>query len=109
MQAIRDVVTLNGEIIEVTDDWYAQNTEGKMQYFGEIFRNYENRELDNLDDSRKVGKNMAKSGILILEDPQEGQIHRQEFFLGEAKILLKYRTEEKKPSPYLLELFRMMF
>jgi hypothetical protein len=82
---VHDVVTLDGEPVEDTDDWYAQDRDGNVWYFGEIARNFEDGLLDNLDGSWRTGKDGAKPGILMQGTPRPGKTYRQEFLLGEAE------------------------
>jgi len=82
---VRDVVEENGEVIEDTVDWYAQDQFGNVWYFGEIAQNFEDGELNNLDGSWKAGVDSAKPGIIMKAAPQVGDIYRQEFLLGEAE------------------------
>ncbi|HBP89942.1 MAG TPA: hypothetical protein DD706_19860 [Nitrospiraceae bacterium] len=82
---IRDVVEENGEIIEDTFDWYAQDIFGNVWYFGEISKNFEDGELANLDGSWKGGVDDAQPGIIMKGKPEVGDIYRQEFALGEAE------------------------
>jgi hypothetical protein len=84
-RVVRDVVELDGEVIEDTDDWYAQDTEGNVWYFGEISREFEDGELVSLEGSWKAGVGGAKPGIIMEADPQVDDIYRQEFFLGDAE------------------------
>lgn len=83
--AVRDIVTLDGEVIEDTVDWYAQDNDGNVWYFGEISKNYENGELADLEGSWMAGKDYAKPGIIMMANPQEGDYYRQEFALGDAE------------------------
>jgi len=73
------------ELIEDTYDWYAQDLIGNVWYFGEIVLNFEDGELDNLEGSWKAGKGFDKAGILMLADPYEEDIYRQEFALANAE------------------------
>lgn len=82
---IRDIVEENGKIVEDTDDWYAQDSEGNVWYFGEISKNFEDGQLDNLDGSWKAGVDSAQPGIIMKAEPVVGDIYRQEFALGEAE------------------------
>ena len=41
-RVVHDVVTENGEPVEVTDDWYAQDADGNIWYLGEDTTEYEN-------------------------------------------------------------------
>jgi hypothetical protein len=99
---INDVVELDGEVIENTDDWYVQDMEGNVWYFGEIAQNFENGELDNLDGSWKAGKDGAKPGIIMPADPRKGDYYRQEFLLGDAEDMAEVisRGEESVTVPF---------
>jgi hypothetical protein len=82
---VRDTVTLDGELIEDTFDWFAQDVEGNVWYFGELSMEYEDGELVGLEGSWEAGEDGAKPGIIMLSDPQVGEYYRQEFALGEAE------------------------
>jgi hypothetical protein len=82
---VRDVVEEDSEPVEDTDDWFAQDGEGNVWYFGEIARNYEDGELVDLEGSWKAGVDSAKIGVVMPIDPQPGAVYRQEFLLGEAE------------------------
>lgn len=88
-----DVVEEDGEVIEDTDDWYAQDLEGNVWYCGEIAKNFETFEGDDpevpelvdIDGSWKTGRDYAKPGILMFDMPEVGRTYRQEMSLGEAE------------------------
>jgi hypothetical protein len=84
----------SGEIeyvpVEITDDWFAQDTEGNVYYCGEISRNFEDGILVDLDGSFESGKEFAKAGLMIMAMPEVGFAHRQEFSLGEAEDIVQY-------------------
>lgn len=82
---VRDTVEENGEVIEDTVDWFAQDIYGNVWYFGEISSNYEDGLLDNLDGSWMAGKDGAKAGIVMKTAPQVGDVYRQEWALAEAE------------------------
>ena len=82
---VRDVVEEDGEVIEDTNDWYAQDKAGNVWYFGEIARNFEDGELHDLDGSWTAGEESAKIGILVPANPTVGEVYRQEFALAEAE------------------------
>lgn len=84
--------------VELTDDWFAQDTAGNVYYCGELARNYEEGLLVDLDGSFEAGRGFAKSGILILQDPQLEFAHRQEFALGEAEDIIQYVDLEASPA-----------
>ncbi|UCG07654.1 MAG: hypothetical protein JSV83_03100 [Desulfobacterales bacterium] len=72
-------------LIEKTHDWYAQDKDGNVWYFGEISQEFEDGELISLEGSWKAGVDGAKAGILMKAHPEEGDLYRQEFALGDAE------------------------
>ena len=82
---VRDTVLVDGELHEDTRDWYAQDKDGNVWYFGEIAINYEDGEISDLDGSWKAGQDGALPGILMWANPMIGKLYRQEFLLGEAE------------------------
>jgi hypothetical protein len=99
---IRDVVEDNGEVVEDMIDWYAQDMFGNVWYFGEISKNFENGELNNLDGSWQAGVEDAQPGIIMKANPEVGGIYRQEFTLGEAEdmgeVIFTTETAEMGPA-----------
>ena len=83
--AVRDTVTIEGELVEDTIDWFAQDRSGNVWYFGEISKSFEDGDLESLEGSWRAGVDGAKPGIVMLADPQVGDVYRQEFLLGEAE------------------------
>lgn len=84
--AVRDIVTdEEGELIEDTIDWYAQDTDGNVWYFGEIARDFEDGILVSIDGSFRAGIDGAKPGIIMLANPMIGDVYRQEMAWGEAE------------------------
>jgi hypothetical protein len=75
------------ELVEDTFDWYAQDREGNVWYFGEIAKNYEDGELVDVEGSWTAGKDGAKPGILMYAEPDKASpsLYRQEFALAEAE------------------------
>lgn len=82
---VRDVVDEDGVPIEDTVDFFAQDKDGNVWYFGEISQNFEDGVLTDLDGSFRAGIEEAKAGIVMPADPQIGDAYRQEFALGEAE------------------------
>jgi hypothetical protein len=78
-------VTRDGELVEDTLDWYAQDRQGNVWYFGEIAQNFEEGRLANLDGSWRAGVDGALPGIVMKAAPRVGDVYRQEFALGEAE------------------------
>jgi hypothetical protein len=90
-RVVRDVVTQGGEPVEVTDDWYAQDSDGNIWYLGEDTAEYENRKVVSTEGSWEAGVDGAQPGIAMPADPEVGMTYRQEYYAGvaedEAKVL----------------------
>lgn len=85
---VRDTVTdEDGELIEDTKDWYAQDLDGNVWYFGEIALNYEDGEVVDVEGSWVAGVDDARPGITMPAMPAVGDVYRQEFDLGNAEDL----------------------
>jgi hypothetical protein len=83
---VRDTVTVNGVLAEDTLDWYAQDKDGNVWYFGEKALQYdEGGEIVGLEGSWEAGVNGAKPGIIMKAHPHVGDSYRQEFALGVAE------------------------
>lgn len=96
-RVVNDVVEEDGQVREDTDDWFAQDLDGNVHYCGEEVKDFEFFEGDEpeapelvaIDGSFKVGRDGAKSGILVLAFPATGDAYRQEFLLGEAEDVVE--------------------
>jgi hypothetical protein len=84
-RVVRDTVSLDGELIEDTFDWFAQDKEGNVWYLGEDTKEYENGEVVSTEGSWEAGVDGAKAGIIMLADPQVGDTYRQEWYPGVAE------------------------
>jgi hypothetical protein len=84
-RVVRDSVTEDGELIEDTLDWYAQDAEGNVWYLGEETAEYEGGEVVSTEGSWEAGVDGALAGIIVPADPRPGQRYRQEYYAGEAE------------------------
>ncbi len=84
---VRDTVSEDGEVIEDTYDWFAQDGDGNVWYLGEDSREYEDGELVGTEGSWEAGVDGAFPGIVMLAEPEVGRAYRQEYFEGEAEDL----------------------
>jgi hypothetical protein len=84
-RVVHDVVSEGGDPVEVTDDWYAQDSEGNIWYLGEDTAEYENGKVASREGSFEAGVDGAQAGIIMPADPQVGQSYRQEYYKGEAE------------------------
>ena len=82
---VRDTVWLDGELIEDTFDWFAQDKDGNVWYMGEESREYEDGEVVSTAGSWEAGVDGAQPGIIMKADPQIGDTYRQEYYVGEAE------------------------
>ena len=80
-----DRVTEGGKLIEQTYDWYAQDEEGNVWYFGEDVTEYKNGKVTGHEGSWESGVDGARPGIAMKADPRVGQIYRQEYSKGVAE------------------------
>jgi hypothetical protein len=84
---VRDTVSVDGEVIEDTYDWFAQDAEGNVWYLGEDTKEYEDGEVASTEGSWEAGVDGALPGIVMPAAPAVGQAYRQEFYPGEAEDL----------------------
>ncbi len=101
-RVVQDVVEEDGEVIEDTLDWYAQDKDGNVWYFGEIALNFEDGELVDIEGSWTAGVDGAKAGIIMKAHPAVGDVYRQEFFLGDAEDMgevLSVKASASVPAP----------
>ena len=82
---VRDVVSVDGQPLEVTRDFYAQDEAGNVWYFGEETAEYDDGEVVSTSGSWEAGVDGAQPGILMPADPPIGLPYRQEFYAGEAE------------------------
>ena len=84
-RVIRDTVTENGVPVEITDDWYAQDSDGNIWYLGEHVTNYDNGKVVDHSGSFEAGVDGAEAGIAMPANPEPGMSYRQEYYKGEAE------------------------
>jgi hypothetical protein len=83
---VHDVVTgPDGEILEDTYDWFAQDTAGNVWYFGEDTTEYDERGRPDRAGSWEAGVDGAQAGIVMLAAPRVGDGYQQEQYAGEAE------------------------
>lgn len=82
---VRETEYEGGELEEETLDWYAQDKDGNVWYFGEDSKEYDEGEVVNTSGSWEAGVDGAQPGIIMGGDPQVGDVYYQEFAPGEAE------------------------
>ena len=76
----------DGELIEDTLDYYAQDIHGNVWYFGEQVLNYdEDTGIIDTDGTWFAGVDGAKPGIIMEANPMPGEVYRQEVLWSEAE------------------------
>ena len=80
-----DKVWVDGELVEDTRDYLAQDVNGNVWYFGEDVDNYEDGELKDHSGSWLAGVNGAQPGIWIKAEHKVGDSYKQEYYRGEAE------------------------
>jgi hypothetical protein len=61
---VHDLVTEQGETVEDTLDWYAQDSDGNVWYLGEDTKEYENGKVVSTEGSWEAGVDGAQAGII---------------------------------------------
>lgn len=80
-----DRVWLEGSLTEETYDWYAQDRNGSVWYFGEDSREIKDGVTVSTEGSWEAGVRGAKPGIVMQGHPVIGDKYRQEYLRGEAE------------------------
>ena len=82
---VSDVVTSNHTLVEKTTDWYAQDRQGNVWYFGEHTKEYKNGVVTSTHGTWEAGVDNAKPGIVVQGTPRVGGYYRQEYRPGQAE------------------------
>jgi hypothetical protein len=83
---VRDTVSdSDGELIEQTLDWFAQDESGNVWYLGEDSKDYENGEVVSTEGSWEAGVDGALPGIIMEAQPRVGDAYKQECAPGVAE------------------------
>ena len=80
-RVVWDRVWINDQLIEETYDWYAQDKEGNVWYFGENSKAYRMGKKG----SWEAGVDGAKPGIVMPVKPRPGKPYRQEYLKCQAE------------------------
>ena len=85
-RVIHDLVTTpDGEKVEDTFDWYAQDSKGNIWYLGEDTKEYEGGKVVSTEGSWEHGVDGAEAGIIVPAEPKQGLTYREEYYAGEAE------------------------
>jgi|GEM_PF-1107625 len=84
---VSDQVWVDGDLEERTFDWYAQDKDGNVWYFGEDSQSIEDGKVVDREGSWEAGVDGALPGIVMKAAPKVGDAYRQEYYAGEAEDL----------------------
>jgi hypothetical protein len=93
---VHDAERVDGELVEFTEDWFAQDDEGHVWYMGEFSTQFypdEPGRAPTTEGSWEAGQpvegtdppQLARAGFAMKADPQVGDIYNQEFAPGVAE------------------------
>ena len=89
---VHDTSRIDGELREDTRDWFAQDRDGNVWYFGENTTLVADGLPVDLSGSWTAGVDGARPGIIMKAHPAIGDFYRQEFLLGEAEDLAEVKS-----------------
>jgi hypothetical protein len=75
---VHDQVFLDGDLTEDTFDWFAQDKDGNVWYFGEDSKEIEDGEVVSTEGSWEAGVGDNEPGVVMLAHPKTGLVYRQE-------------------------------
>jgi len=82
---VHDSVFTDGVLTEDTLDWFAQDRDGNVWYFGENTQELEDGLISTIAGTFMAGVNGDKPGIIMKAHPAVGDFYRQEFSLNNAE------------------------
>ena len=78
----------DGELVEQTYDWYAQDKVGNVWYLGEKTTVYEDGEVSRKG-SWEAGVDEARAGLIMVANPRVGKMYQQSYYHGKAEDIGK--------------------
>src|SRR2546423_322309 len=83
---IEDLLYLSGKLEERTTEWYSQDAQGNVWYFGENTAELDKRgRVTTKSGSWRAGVHGAHAGLFMFARPQVGRSAQQEYLKGEAE------------------------
>jgi hypothetical protein len=99
-RVVHDIVTEDGDVVEDTLDWYAQDERGNLWYLGENTKEYDHGKVSTKG-SWQAGVDGAQAGIILPAQPEVGMTYRQEYYAGEAEDRAEILSlDERVTVPY---------
>lgn len=82
---VHDSSVVDGLLEEDTFDYFAQDRQGNVWYFGEDTTQLQDGVVVGVEGSWRAGVDGARPGLIMKAAPQVGDFYRQEFALGNAE------------------------
>jgi hypothetical protein len=83
---VDDRLYLRGRLHERTTDWYSQDKQGNVWYFGESTAELDRQgHVTSTEGTWEAGRNGARPGIYMPARPRVGRSGRQEYYKGHAE------------------------
>ena len=82
---IKDTAIVDGEVVEKTNDYFAQDKNGNVWYFGEDTAEFENGKVVSTEGTWRAGVDGAIPGVIMEAHPQVGDSYDQEHSAGVAE------------------------
>lgn len=95
---VHDQVFLDGELAEDTFDWFAQDTEGNVWYFGEDSKEIEDGQVVSTEGSWEAGVGANEPGITMLAHPKVGLAYHQELAPDIAEDMARVLSLKASPE-----------
>jgi hypothetical protein len=98
---VHDQVFVDGELAEDTFDWFAQDAEGNVWYFGEDSKEIEDGQVVSTEGSWEAGVGDNEPGIIMLAHPKVGLAYHQEIAPDIAEDMARVLSLKASPEvPY---------
>jgi len=81
---VRELETLDGVVVETSDEWFAQDVEGNVWCFGEHSLEFEDDKLVDVD-NRQVGSDGVRAGICMKAAPGIADTYYHQFAPGHSE------------------------
>ncbi len=93
-----ETAALGGQTVEIAENWFAQDREGNVWYFGEHSRDFENGVEVGTAGSWEAGVHDARPGIIMKARPAPGDTYFQEFAPGVAQDMATVISVTRRES-----------
>ncbi|HEX7347079.1 MAG TPA: hypothetical protein VF253_09830 [Candidatus Limnocylindrales bacterium] len=91
VRVVRDREYDGERLIEDTEDWFAQDNDGNVWYFGEATAECRDGVITTRAGEWQAGVDGAQPGIVMLAAPRVGDYYRQEYYRGRAEDVARVR------------------